>query len=336
VQTFSTPAISEAGKAIALAVVLTLVVGFMPLVGVILMPALPLPLAFVTLRRGVVVGLSGAAGTGVLCAVTGLSTGLLGLLMAGLVGVLIGWIFRKGWGFSRSLLMAGVGAAGALVVYTAVVFLLTGMGLDEIARTRDESLAAASELYVKMGMDEAVVEQTVEQVRATLDVLPYLAPSILVVSGVFLAAVVLGLAAVIFPHVGETRVKRLSFMELRLHWSLAYGFIAGLALMLISSSLGERQDEARLVAWNLLIITQALFFLQGLAVAQWFVVSRRMSVGGRVAVYGAAIVGQLLIQLTSWAGLLDTWLDYRKRFAPAPPAGDGISPAGRGPGDREE
>jgi len=34
-----------------------------------------------------------------------------------------------------------------------------------------------------------------------------------------------------------------------------------------------------------------------------------------VALFAAAVVGQVLVHLTALAGLFDTWLDYRKRFA---------------------
>jgi hypothetical protein len=43
------------------------------------------------------------------------------------------------------------------------------------------------------------------------------------------------------------------------------------------------------------------------------------------------------LQLTSWAGLLDTWFDYRKRFAPRAPETGKPGPAGPGePSDQEE
>jgi hypothetical protein len=44
-----------------------------------------------------------------------------------------------------------------------------------------------------------------------------------------------------------------------------------------------------------------------------------------------------MLQLTSWAGLLDTWFDYRKRFAPPTPGAEKTGPAGSGgASDQEE
>jgi hypothetical protein len=62
-------------------------------------------------------------------------------------------------------------------------------------------------------------------------------------------------------------------------------------------------------------VSQTLFFVQGLAVVRWFAVTRRLRPGSGVALFVAAVVGQVLVHLTALAGLFDTWLDYRKRFA---------------------
>jgi len=107
--------------------------------------------------------------------------------------------------------------------------------------------------------------------------------------------------------------------------------------MALGPALGAWAEAARLVGLNFFMFFETLFFIQGLSVAHWFVVTRRHGAGVRIAVYGGAVLGQLLLQITSWAGLLDTWFDYRKRFAPRAPKAGSAGPAGsRGTGDQEE
>lgn len=335
---FSTGATSEAGKAVALTVVLGALIGVVPLFGPMLMPVLPLPAAYVTFRRGLGVGVAIAFAGGVLsAALTGLGNGMLTFLLAALVGVVVGAALARSWGFTTTLVAATVGGALAFAGSTAVAWVLAGLDLAQFEKLFEDSLTAVTQMYESMGIDTAVITQASEQMREWFHLLPYLLPSILGVAGVVVASTTLALVAVVFPHLGERAAAGLAFSRFRLHWVASYGFIGGLGLMVFGPSLGRWGEGARLAGLNLFVLFQTLFFIQGLAVAHWIAVTRKYSAGRKAVIYGAAVVGQLMIQLTSWAGLLDTWFDYRKRFAPkAPQAG----PTGRtdasGAGDKEE
>jgi uncharacterized protein YybS (DUF2232 family) len=337
VSTFTTPAVSEAGKAVALAVVLSVLVAYVPLLALFAIPALPLPLGYLTLRRGVGVGVAGAVCVAALAAaVTGLSNGLLALLVAGFLGVVLGVALRAHRGFSWTLIVTALGATSALVAWIASVWVVTGMSRAQLSKLVDDSMAAAGQLYTSMGMSQASIDLASKQIHETLRMIPYLAPAIAGVGGVILASAVLGLAAAVYPHVGEKAIGHLAFSRFRLHWGAAYGYIGGLALLVLASRFGTYHEVARLVGLNLLVFFQTLFFLQGLALAHWFVVSRRMSAGRRAVVYGAALLGQTMFQLTSWAGLLDTWFDYRKRFPPRDADKGPAAPVGPRMNDHEE
>jgi uncharacterized protein YybS (DUF2232 family) len=337
VSTFTTAAVSEAGKAVALAVVLSVLVAYVPLLALVAIPALPLPLGYLTLRRGVGVGLAATVCVAALAAaVTGLGNGLMALLVAGLLGVVLGVALHARRGFSWTLGVTTLGATSALAAWTASVWFLTGMSVAQLTKLVDDSMAAAGKLQTSMGMSQESIDLASQQIHETLRMIPYLAPAIAGVAGVILASAVLGLAAAVYPHVGEKSIGHLAFSRFRLHWGAAYGYIGGLALLVLASRFGTYHEVARLVGLNLLVFFQTLFFLQGLALAHWFVVSRRMGAGTRVVVYGAALLGQTAFQLTSWAGLLDTWFDYRRRFPPRGADEGPAAPAGPRTNDHEE
>ena len=334
--TFSTPAVSEAGKAIALAVVLSLAVMYVPVASMLAVPLLPLPVAYLTKRRGLRVGLASAFSVGVLALVlTGPWNGLMSLFLAGLVAVTMGWSFQRGWGLSRTLLATAGSSAGSLAMWMATIWVMTGMDGRRLGEMMDSSLQAAADAYRSMGMAETTVQNAVEQVRAIMDILPFLLPSILGVAGLVLAVVVLGLAAVVFPRLGETMPQTFAFSSFRVHWSAAYGFIIGLGLMVVAPY-ANMEEFIRLVGLNLIIFFQSLFFFQGLAVVHWFTVSRKISGGRRALIYVVALMVQFLLQLVSWAGLMDTWFDYRKRFALRPPGGEDGVPQTCGQGSNRE
>lgn len=335
--TFTTAAVSEAGKAVALAVVLSVLVAYVPLLALFAIPVPPLPLGYLTLRRGVGVGVAAAVCVaGLAATVTGLSNGLMALLVAGFLGVILGVALRARRGFSWTLLVSTLGATGALVAWIGSVWVVTGMSVAQLSKLVDDSMVASEQLLRSMGRSQASVDLASTQIHDTLRMIPYLAPAIAGVGGVILASAVLGLAAAVYPHVGEKSIGHLAFSRFRLHWGTAYGYIGGLALLVLSSRFGTYHEVARLVGLNLLVFFQTLFFLQGLALAHWFVVSRSMSTGKRVGVYGAALLGQTMFQLTSWAGLLDTWFDYRKRFPPGGADKGPATPAGPRMKDNEE
>ena len=66
---------------------------------------------------------------------------------------------------------------------------------------------------------------------------------------------------------------------------------------------------------DVLLVSQTLFFLQALGVLRWFGATRQWRPGSRTALFISAVVAQAFFQLTGLVGLLDTWIDYRKRFA---------------------
>jgi len=89
----------------------------------------------------------------------------------------------------------------------------------------------------------------------------------------------------------------------------------GLAMLVLARGGGEWHSAVLYTGINVLLVSQTLFFVQGLAVAQWLATTREFRPGSRFALFVAAILGQVLFQLTGLVGLLDTWLDYRRRFA---------------------
>ena len=99
--------------------------------------------------------------------------------------------------------------------------------------------------------------------------------------------------AVIFPRVGQPLGRQLAFSRFRLHWSLAYGFIVGLALLVVARVRPD-PEVVRMIGLNLLLFFQTLFFLQGLAVAHWFVVTRKIEGGARTLLYLAVVLAQVV------------------------------------------
>jgi len=309
-------ALAPVGKATAITVVMGLCMAVFPLAIVALVPFLPLPMAHVVVRWGVLRGLAVAVASGALVFVgAGMGTALLVFMITLGVGMAVAQAIRGGWRFGRSLAATTAAALVALWLIGTTVWLALGLDLTRFRESADSSITEAAALYTRMGVSAETTDAVSTQLRQIAHVVPYLTPGLVGMGAVLLAGCSLGLAYRLFPRVREKVKVSLSLSGFRMHWAAAYASIAGLATLVFARGGGEWRTVVLYVGLNVLLVSQTLFFVQGLAVARWFATTRQLRPGSRTALYVGAILGQVLFQLTGLVGLLDTWLDYRKRFA---------------------
>jgi uncharacterized protein YybS (DUF2232 family) len=316
VKASSPVALAPVGKATAVTVVMGLCMAVFPPAAFVLIPFLPLPMAHVVARRGIVSGLIVAVVSGGLVfAGIGMDVAVLVFLITLGVGMVVGRAVRGGWTFGRSLAATAAAALVALWLWGATLWLALGLDLTWFRESADSSIADATTLYARMGVSPETTASVSAQLRQIAHVVPYLTPGLAGMGAVLLAGCSLGLAYRLFPRVREKLAVGLSLSGFRMHWAAAYASIAGLAMLVFARGDAEWHTVVLYVGLNVLLVSQTLFFVQGLAVARWLAVTRQLRPGARTALYAGAFLGQLLFQVTGLVGLLDTWLNYRKRFA---------------------
>ena len=309
-------ALATIGKATAATVVMGLCMALVPLASVALVPVLPLPAAHVVARRGVLPGVAVTiVSTGLVFAALGIGVAALVFLIVLGLGMTLGVAVRRKWKFGTTLVATAGAAVAGLSLWGLSVWLAFGLDVARVRESVDASITQAADLYTRVGVSAHTVDSLSEQLRQIARVVPYLTPGLIGMGAVLLAACSLALAYLLFPRVRAKVVLGFALSEFRMHWAAAYASIFGLALLMLSRGRAEWHTVALYSGLNVLLVSQTLFFLQGLAVARWFMVSRQLRPGSRAALYVGALLGQALLQITGLAGLLDTWVDYRKRFA---------------------
>jgi len=310
-----TPLVSM-GKAVAATVIIGAFMIIVPLAPVILAPFLALPLAYVVARHGWHGGPIVAVVASILLYFgAGLGMAFLVFLVLASAGMVVGWAVRRGWRFPRSLTYTALSLLAALVVFGVVVWLVFGLTLTELKQASYDSIADAGRLYAEMGLSATTVDAVSDQMRRLVDIFPYLVPGFLGMTVILIAASMLGLAYLIFPRLKYKVAVALSLSGFRMHWAVAYASIVGLALLLFSRGDGAWRSVLLYAGIDILLVSQTLFFLQALGVLRWFGWDRKWQPGSRTALFVLAVVAQGLTQLTGLVGLMDTWIDYRKRFA---------------------
>jgi uncharacterized protein YybS (DUF2232 family) len=316
VKVSSSVALVPVAKATAATVIMGLCLLILPFVQPVVTPFLVLPAVHVVASRGPVSGaIVAVVSGGLLYVVGGVSSALLAFLLVLCMGAALGQALRRRWDFTRSLATTAGAALFAFVAWGMALWLVLGVNLTDLRESAYASIEETAALYVQMGVGTATADSVSDLLRRFVDIVPYLAPGLLGMGAILLAGCSMGLAYLLFPRLREKVTVDLSLSRFRMHWAVAYASIAGLAMLLFARGDGDWQAAVLYVGINILLVSQTLFFVQGMAVLRWFVVSRHMRPGSWAALFVAAIVGQVLVHLTALAGLFDTWFDYRKRFA---------------------
>jgi len=319
--TESRSALQDGGKAVGLSVALGVVIAFVPLFSIVAVPAMPVPAAYITSRYGIYAGLLVSLLTGVVCMaltapVVGFAAGLLIFLLTAIAGLGGGLALRKGVTQFRLFVAMVAVFFAALLLWLAALLLLSGQGpVSAIESLADATTEPSRQLYQSFGMDEQGVDEAIAQARDFALLLPYLAPAVLLVVAIALSGVNLAIGRRVFERLRQPFPRDFVFRDLRIHWVFAYAIITGLLCEFLAPYAPERYVTAvELTGANLFIISEVLFFIQGMAIANFFLWAYKVTKVKRVAVYFCLVLLQLTLSLTSWMGLFDTWLDYRRRF----------------------
>ena len=306
----------DAGKGVMASAAIGIVIAFMPLLSLVAMPAMPVPAAFVTARRGILAGLAVSFVAGAVCiALTGVYAGLLIWLLA-LTGMGAGAALRCGIREFRLFMLAGGLFFAVLVVWLGALLLISGQGpVQAMQSLADQTAEPSRQVYQAMGMSQQDIDSTIAEAADFATALPYLAPAFLFVAAVFLSGAFVAIGRRVFGRFGSPFPRDFTFRELKVHWGFAYATIAGLASLIFAYSQDSAAaDAAYLVGMNLLIASGVMFFIQGLAVVSFALWHYKLSRVKRAGIYAVVVVLEAFFYTTSLLGLFDIWFDFRRRL----------------------
>ncbi|MHB0866443.1 MAG: DUF2232 domain-containing protein [Thermoleophilia bacterium] len=323
------PVFRDGTWAVAITLTLGFALSFLPLFSLLVVPLLPLPVAFIIARHGVSPGAAAAAVIGAVSLVLtlmaagmgqemfGVATGLLIMLMVAPVGVMTGVCLRRGTGRLRLFLIVAATVFVSLLLWLGALVTLSGLGPVAAAESLTQGVFDSShDVYLAIGMSDQDIEDRRVEALDVAAVAPYLAPAVLLVLAAATAGASLSLGRRFFDKLGQPFPQDFAFRDLRMHFGFAYMMIVGLVCQLFAPYLSEDTGAAvDLVGINLLIVAEVAFFMQGIAIASFFLWRFKVKQPKRLGVYLFLVLLQITLSMTSWMGLFDTWIDYRRRFS---------------------
>ncbi|HEX5440992.1 MAG TPA: DUF2232 domain-containing protein [Ktedonobacterales bacterium] len=229
-------ALAEGGLLLDVAVILDLVAIYLPVVGIVVMPAVPTPFALLMLRRGPRVTLLAAAVSAfLLTVIAGPHFGWRMGLQA-LVGLMIGWIMRRRRSpwialalCSLVITAAGVGATLGLIVFT-------GLPINDVVEELRNAMDAAMSL-VASGAGLVGLEQLWLSVRPPLVALETVGLRLwpLLLAGYLLCFALPTVALYLTVATGTARVLGNDVRAFPPRWALRLAWLLMLPLALIVS-----------------------------------------------------------------------------------------------------
>ena len=285
-----------------------------PIAGVFFALLTPLPLILLGVRQGRGAALLGMLGVGASLALLQGRGGYVWIfsLEFGLTALVLAEAIRREWTPETSVAAGSVAVIGSSLLGLFILSRGGGGVMAYFLGQIDVALQEAMALYSKMGFapeESGAISAAAQQLQRFL---------LATAPGLFIAVALLTTSANYFlARTGLTRVSTPPGSDSGFAWkmpdALVWVFIASAALFLSGLPIVKQ------IGLNGLVVMMTLYFLQGLAIAAFWI--RRLKLPAFVRVLGVVLLllQPLLLLLLTGVGLFDIWFAFRRQTLPRPP-----------------
>src|SRR5215471_4818387 len=295
-----------------LSCVLTLLPAFVPIGGRLLTALAPFPLIVLAVKYPWRYAVSLMALEGGLLLLGGPWQSLLFLGQCGLVVLATAWAMRRGWSISQTLVGSLVVSFSVGALLLAVYSTFVQSPIQSLVTRYFDNIVHVSQEYVRAV--EQLQEGEDEQLTALVEALPQLVFTVLP------ALIVIGhLFTNLFNYILVRRYCQRSQPPLILDpddlacWRasdyLVWIFLASGAALLVPI------DLVSTIGLNVLLVTLAIYLLQGLAIVLFWGRQLPLPLGVQCLIITVIflIAGPLCVIVCAAAGLFDLWVDFRRQ-----------------------
>ena len=306
-----TNAVVLAGMCTALAVVLSVIGFYMPLISLVVFLLIPLPIAYLGMKEGTSWSIIVTAGIMILDSVFfGFISAAFLCAIFGVLGVILGICYRNKVSATVTL------AAGAVVVLAALIgqafaamyilnvppMIFGGEAMDSMEQ---QMIAQMAQFY-----SGELLMQAQENVKQMMDAIRKSIPAATVGAAFFYTWASMMLGKKIFTRLGIKDIPGMPSLE---RWELPRFFLGLYVLAFAMQHITNRNATLEMIQYNLGLACVLVFWLQGLAALWWmprkypFVRPLRWIIAVLSVIIGMV---QMIVVLL---GLSDMVLQYRKK-----------------------
>ena len=274
----------------------------------------PLPIVILVVRRGL---RAGVWATIVTIAASSMFVGpLQGLLVftkIGIIGITLAQCIRKRFSPMKTIAITAVAVAVSMAFVIGFNMLVSGFGIDETWELMRKSMDSAVEFYRRMGVGEEEISRMETYLSQLTETAKIVLPAGLLMVVVTVASFNYFIARLILGKLGHKMEDIKPFSEWRLPWHYGWGYVGGIGLTIIGQA-----TEIPLISnigSNVISIFSLVFLVQGAALVWYFFDKYKLAPIAKWMIIIFIVLNPTFVQILSWVGVLDAWLDFRKRFS---------------------
>lgn len=305
----NTKALTEGAIFAAIFALIAFMTIILPILGSFLIWILPLPFIIYTVRNGWKSGLMlWVVATFVSFIIGGLLLVFTAIIF-GSSGIIVGELYKR----QKSAYIVLLGGSLAYIanlllffVFSIIIFDLNPIKVFQELMT--ESLEAAEMMLTTIGQDPS---SQLALYKEFIDQLAFLAPSIIILTGIFYALLIQLIATAVFKRIGE---KVSSFKPFR-EWVFPKAFLWYYLVTSILILIGLEEGTALyIVAWNLFPLLEITMTLQGLAVIFYYFHVKKITKSIPVGLVIVTFIIPNLLYIFRILGIIDLGFELRKRI----------------------
>lgn len=307
-----TNVLTEGAMAAAIFAALMLMSVYLPLISIISLWFLPLPFIIFTIRNGIKPGF---VLWGVAFLLTLIIAGLIGVpwaLLFGSGGLVVGWLYRQRRP-AFAVLLGGslVYTCSIIVIYVLSIAVLEINLITDSIEMLQQSIERAEAFFSSLGQD---VGNQFDQLKQAVDILHYLAPSLLVTAGISFALITQLISAPVLRRIrlGNYVQRWIPFREWRFPRSVLWYYLIALLLSLFGGF--EQGSILYIVLLNLFLVLEAVMVIQGFSFVFYFCHAKKMNKSiPIIIVVFSLLLSRFFLYIIRILGIIDLGFDLRKR-----------------------
>lgn len=281
----------------------------LPILGSILLWILPVPFIVYTVRNGWKAGLMLWVVASFVSFIIGGVVLILSAIIFGSSGIVVGELYRR----KKSAFTVLFGGSLAYICNLILYFILSIVVLDlhpikVIQELMRDSVQTAESMLLAIGQDPG---KQLEPLIDFIDRLMFLAPSLIITTGIFFALFVQVIAYAVLKRIGEKVARFKPFRE----WAFPKSFLWYYLVTSIFILMGLEEGTALyMVMWNLFPLLEIAMTIQGLAVVMFYCHAKGFNKSIPIGIIIVTLIAPFLLYIYRILGIIDLGFELRRRI----------------------
>ncbi len=308
----------EAGVMSAVAIVLSLISTYVPVIGAFVTLLWPVPIILLGVRHGIRWSALATVASGLLSAILIQPLAAAKIIVAyALVGLVFGHAFRARFGPFKTIIWGSVACLISNLALMGLTFVVVGINpLNFQSETMNQAMVQAFDIYRSIGVPEATIAQFEGQLKTSLIIFQLLLPSMLALSAIFAGYLNFILARAVLRRLGHYTPAFPPFKE----WSLPRTFLYFAVFTIAAVFAGHFSHNELIYKIGLNLLTATAFFLFGQGMALFYYLADKYNLSRlmRNIILIMIFFNAILTIVIIIAGAYDLDIDYRQVQTPRP------------------